>query len=518
MGNQRDDFWDIASLLPPKSKKKAPVFADEIRPVTVELEGERQTEAEMASRCLSFTEEEKESAEVRAYSSDDPFIEQVTVRRRVSGLHLFHGFREDALALREVKGAPCPFATFFSYIPQFYQMTAAQKAYYLYFRDEADAGRYIDTNQSYFLLYVYEIINLPDVIPPEIGIRRLVGAWAGCRERVPAIDKSMARWVADYGLLHRVACPCDLTRPFLKSILNVSFFKEFYLSGEGKEDEVQLDAILAIVSGYDYKNSRYAVGDTAEPLLLHVGRAARMVLRELLKEKGGYPSYERVEKRYEAFSGALNASSDRYTLTVVYRSVAASDEWRMTLTAAVKYAENKVRAALSVKSRLSATGLADKYKRLIDEYFAENFTKRDKRVAEPPPAYEALYDADDVGISDDTAEEIEKASWENTWRLIPEEEREELTPAPSVSEETAEAAGRLSADECFFLRIAFEEGEEAAKVFAAKRGLVLLSVCERINEIFSDIIGDIVLEIVGDDVSVIRDYETEVQTFLTSAI
>ncbi len=516
MEKERDEFWDIASLLPPKSKKKAPVFVDEVRPATVEVKGECTTDEEKEARRLFLGDRENEAVEETVYSPDGPFIERVTVRKRKSSLHLFLGFKEDAIALRKEKGVPCPFATFFSYIPQFYQLTPAQKAYYLYFRDEADAGRYIDTNQSYFLLYIYEIINLPDVIPPEIGIRRMVMAWAGCRERVPAIDKTMARWVVDYGLLHRVSCPCDITRPFLKSILSSAVFKEFYLSDAGKEDEVQLDAVHSIVSGYDYKSSRYAVGETREPLLLHVGRATRLVLRELMRDGGGYPSYERVEKRYEAFLGALNASTERCELTVIYRSVSASDEWRMTLTAATKYAENKVRAALSVKSRLSATGLADKYKQMIDGYFAAHFTKPVKSVSEPPPAYEALYDAADVGISDDTAEEIEQASWENTWRLIPEEEREELAPPPPSNTETAE--GCLSAAEIDFLRIAFEEGEAAAKAYVAKNGLLLLSVCERINEVFSDSIGDIVLEIIGDDVSVIRDYETEVQTFLTSAV
>ena len=516
MENRKDDFWDIASLLPPKSKKKAPVFVDEVRPTTVEVEGERVTEEEREARRLFPGEWEAETGEEFCYLPDGPFIERVTVRKRKSALHLFLGFREDAIALRKEKGSPCPFATFFSYIPQFYQLTPAQRAYYLYFRDEADAGRYIDTNQSYFLLYVYEIINLPDVISPEIGMRRMVMAWAGCRERVPSIDKTMARWVADYGLLHRVSCPADVIRPFLKDILSVAVFKEFYLSDAGAEDEVQLDAVHAIVSGYDYKNSRYAVGEAREPLLLHVGRATRLVLRELMRDKGGYPSYERVEKKYEAFLGALNALAERCDLTVVYRSVSASDEWRMTLTAATKYAENKVRAALSIKSRLSAAGLADKYKQMLDGYFAAHFTKPIRSAAEPPPAYEALYDAVDVGISKDTAEEIEAASWENTRRLIPEEEREELVPLPLPAKEAAE--GTLTAEETSFLRLAFEEGEAAAKAYALKKGLLPLTVCERINEVFSDTIGDIVLEIIGDDISIIRDYETEVQTFLTSAL
>ena len=516
MASERDDFWDIASLLPPKSKKKTPVFADEIRPATVNLSGVQESFEERESRRLTFAASEDSEASEESYTPNNPFIERVTVHKKRSALHLFLGFREEAMALRREKGVPCPFATFFSYIPQFYQLTPNQKAYYLYFRDEADVGRYIDTNQSYFLLYIYEIINLPDVIPPETGIRRMAMAWAGCRSRIPAIDKTMARWLADYGLMHRVSCPNDITRPFLKDILAVSGFKEFYLNGVGKEDDAQLQAVLSIVSSYDYKNSRYATGEIGEALSLHVERSVGAVLRRLLREKGHVSPYERIEKRYEAFSGALNAMAERCELLVHYHSVTATDDLRLTVTAAVKYAENKVRAAFSVKSRLSAVGLPETYKQMIDEYFATHILKEKVRVEVPPPAYEALYDAADRGISDDAAAEIENTSWENTWRLIPEEEREEVAVPPVSS--APPANGGLSQNEIRFLQIAFAEGEDAALRFASQRGLLLLPVCEHINEAFADILGDIVLEICGDEVTAIRDYETEVQTFLESAL
>ena len=515
MEDQKDAFWDIASLLPPKNKKKTPLFADKIHPVSVEIEGDAPSATEKADRRLSFAENENAFCET-SYVAENPFIEKVVIRERVRSLCLFVGFREEAMALRREKGTPCPFTPFFSYIPQFYQMTPAQKAYYLYFRDEADAGRYIDTSQSYFWLYIYEIINLTDYISPDVGIRRMAGAWAAYRSLLPSIDKNMSRWVADYGLVNGVLCPSDVTRPFLKDILQISAFKEFYLDGAGEEEEAHREAVLSITSAYDYKSSRYAEGEIGNAIRLHVGRAAGLVLADLMKEKGQGPSYERIEKRYEAFHGALNATDRSLEIAVTYRSVTATEEWRLILTSAVKYAENKVRAAFSVKSRLSALGLPERYKKMMDAYFASHLKKPQRTPIEPPPAYEVLYDAEEKGISVSAAGEIERASWENTWRLIPEEEREEACPVPAPETSAEEPARLLSREEAHFLRLAFEENEAAAVSYAAKGGFLPLSACERINGVFSDLLGDVVLEITGDDFTVIREYETEVQAFLSS--
>ena len=516
MKDQKDDFWDIASLLPPKTKRKTPAFADEIHTVPLEIAGDAPSATNKADRRLSFAENENELRET-SYEPKNPFIEKVVVGERVRTLCLFSGFREEALALRREKGTPCPFAPFFSYIPQFYQMTAAQKAYYLYFRDEADAGRYIDTSQSYFWLYIYEIINLTDHIPPEIGIRRMAGAWAAYRRLLPSIDKNMSRWVADYGLVNGVSCPPDVTRPFLKDILQTATLKEFYLDGAGNGEEAHREAVLSITSAYDYKTGRHAEGAAGDAIRLHVGRAAGLVLADLMKEKGKGPSYERIEKRYEAFHGALNATERRLEIAVTYRSVTATEEWRLTLTSAVKYAENKVRAAFSIKSRLSALGLPERYKRMMDDYFASHLKKPQKASIEPPPAYEVLYDAEEKGISVSAAGEIERASWENTWRLIPEDEREEACYVPSSEPSAEEPLPLLSREENDFLRLAFEENEAAAVSYAVKAGFLPLSACEKINGVFSDLLGDIVFEITGDDFTVIREYETEVQAFLSSA-
>ena len=67
-------------------------------------------------------------------------------------------------------------------MPQYEQMSASQLAYYLYFRDEVRNGRYIKTDNSYLFLYVYEIINLPDKIPPASGALLLSRIWSVYRQ------------------------------------------------------------------------------------------------------------------------------------------------------------------------------------------------------------------------------------------------------------------------------------------------------------------------------------------------
>ena len=126
-----------------------------------------------------------------------------------------------------------------------------------------------------------------------------------------------------------------------------------------------------------------------------------------------------------------------------------------------------------------------------------------------------LYDAPEQRISENTARKIESASWQNTLRLIPEEEREEVlsVPMPAVQQQ-AEAS--LSDEEKRLLALFFFGTPAEATAYATEQRLVLMTVCERINDFFVDTIGDVVLLLDGDNIEAITDYETEVRAFLAS--
>ena len=521
MPNEKDDFWDIAALLPKRKNTTASTPYGEVSPTLVTLPSESVTSPEeKEAQRLHFTDATNDVAEREYEPKENPFITRVRVRARTSHLHVFHGFKSEGALWYSMRGEVSPYVPYFSFLPQHYQLNRAQRAYYLYFRDEANAGRYLEAGISYVMLYIFEIINLPDLIPPKIGVLRLANVWAAYRRQFPALDKSMIGWLADYALLHGVPCPKSILMPFMDEILARSALKEFYLGIEEGQNSSETDALILLTSAYKYQNSRYAIGANKTLFDTHIPAAAGLVLRHVFLD-GGKLKYNTVTKRHDCYAGALWAGTERYELELTYYSVTGTDDLKILMTAAIKYAENKLRAHLSIKSRLSVVCLPESYRLLLDSYFDRALPvplKEQKKLVERPD-YEALYDPASVGVSLEEAEDIEKASWENTWRLIPDEEREEIfaeSDALLSQDEQVAPTAMLGAHQRAFLSLLLEGRRADAHRYAKENTLSYLALGEEINEFFSDRIGDVVLLLVGEDFEMIEDYETEIREVLAS--
>ncbi len=517
MPNEKDDFWDISSLIPPKKKQTAPVFSEQTDTAYVILHDGEKDKRE-AERKISFLGAKQEVFLNEYAPAWNPLLKSVRVHAYESNYRIFHVFKTDAEFYAKKKGREVPFVPFFSYVPQYTQMNGSQINYYLYFRDQANEGCYLKTTQAYLMLYFYEIINLPEYIDPQIGILRMANAWMAYRKAFPAIDKYLIAWLSDYALIHGLPCPNELLSDALPDILSVSHMKEFYL-GMGNEFSLcLLDAVLSLASAYDFKNGRYSKGEHGNLFITHVRAAAKLVLEAVLKEKTCTATHQTVEKSYEAYVAALCAGEYKYRIEVSYCSISGTESLKTIMTAAVKYAENKVRAYLSIKSRLSVVGLPQTYKEMIDAYFARHLVRVTQKEAESRPEYEVLYDAPSIGFSEDEAHKIESASWANTIRLIPEEEREELLISEKEAPQTDASVGgdaiSLSPREMLFLQILCDDGSESAKQYALKNGFLPEILCEHINEYFIDRMGDIVIETSEEGIFLLEDYETEVNAFI----
>ena len=518
--DSKDSFWDIGSLLPKKKRPQAMGEHGDI-PLNQITDGKKSTDIgvkkQEALRLHGVCEEDV----LRDYAPEDNIlISRVRVLKRKSNMHLFHGFYTDGVLWQSYEGKCCPYVPYFSFVPQYEQLNASQKAYYLYFRDEANKGNFLQAGQSYVMLYIFEIINLPEFISPEIGVMRLAKIWAAYRSQLPMLDKSMISWLSDYALLHGVSCPFSLLSPFLNEILEKSNLKEFYLGlGEdGRADAIE--AFLRLASSYRYENSRYAQGKNKKLFSTHICRAVARALPRALSENKKV-TFQMVTKRYDAFVGALWSGTERYSLDVTYCSVTGTDELKILMTAIVKYTENRLRAHLSVKSRLSVSCLPDAYRALLDEYFAYALPLPSKKAKDTreDEEYEALYDAPSHVLSVSDAEKIEQSSWDNTWRLIPEEEKTEIFAAASVAPLKDEQAQTehtpfLSSEEKTFLSFLLQGRAADARRYAKACGVEYMSMGERINLSFSERMGDVALEIVGEDLCVISDYENEIRDAL----
>ena len=53
-------------------------------------------------------------------------------------------------------------------------------------------------------MLIFEIINIPDLLPPENGLDMLVFIWESYRKEHPVLNRHLYEWVCDYCLIHKL--------------------------------------------------------------------------------------------------------------------------------------------------------------------------------------------------------------------------------------------------------------------------------------------------------------------------
>ena len=517
MTDERDRFWDLSDLIPKKKTAPLAPFSHAVSFADVKPGNQAAVDSiEPIGGTLTFPELPEQKRESISYVPEkNRLITGVTVTRLLGGYRFYEEFRRDATVISTLPGSYCEYAPFYSSMPQYAHLDPRQKSYYLYFRETVEKKKRVRCDESYLRLYIYEIINLPDKIPPETGVVRLITLWRLYRERFPGLNMQLAGWIADYCLVHRLSCPLDELRPIMDTVMNATDFKEFYLGEAADDADGGLGALLSALSDYSFASGKYATGENAALFSEHIPASLLPVVRRLLSEEKTTRDGT-VKRTRRAFLGALCSYFAKYEITVEYRSFSGSLSLRRRVTSAVKYAENRLRGILAIRSRLAVSEIDGWAKAEIDRYF-DHLSEKMKleRQTRERPAYEALYDAEDRTISFSGADEIERASWENARILVTEEDAREEPPAQPAPEplpttpENGEDAF-LSGEQLAILA-GLLSGDRAAVLAAAERaGTSVDGMVETINERASEVFGDVVIESTDDGYAVIGDYSEEV--------
>ena len=522
-----DSFWDIKKLVPTKKTTALPSFSTKEKTVTHTVSGDFDADSER--RKLTLTEKQIEGATPeRVYLREGGLIRSVTVKHVPDKFDFHANFKKAAELYFDFVGTEAPFAPFYSFMPQYTQLSQSQKNFYFYWRTMLRRGRYIKTDYSYFYLYVYEILNLPELIKPAEGLSLLVYAWKNYRKDLPNIDSNMALWVQDYCLVYNLPAPIEEIGDFIFDIMSVTRFKEFYFSSYESLGSEGVGALIAYLSDYDWRKGKYAGGESKDAYRKHLMGAMGLLIHEMLESDAiGIRGDAVSQKTDNAFRMALTTSSVKYRVTVKYRPISEETEVREIVTSALKYTENKLRSLMSVKSRLAVKGLDERYSKVIDSYFAELFEKVNReRMRANRPEYEKLYEAETEQLSALDAEEIERVSWQTTARLIVEDEIEGIATEPyyeperTAKEETSSAEKEcedygLSDKEIEFLTLAYNGEFIKMRELSAAEGTLPEAMADRINEAFCDNFGDIVLSDEGEGFTVISDYREDIKQWLT---
>lgn len=525
-----DDFWNIADMLPERKKSKMPPprFAD-TEAVTVSTGATAW--ADGAKIPPRGTAPKAEAPKKIDYKPESDFLRRVTITPWPADFNFYQKFRSDAVRYFERTHAPCEYVYFFSYMPQYDQMTVSQMAYYLYWRAEFKKGNEIKADNSYILLFAYEIINLPDKIPPKEGAQLLARLWRRYREDYNYFDKYFGEWLCDYCLIHRVVPSAQILSAFLPDALENVSVPEFYL-----QREAMSPALIAAICAYDYRKSKYYEANQ-KAYDTHMPRAlSRVVERVILRDLEKYGLHPTRLVR-DSFSGAVVCRREKYKIEILCCPLRRSYEFRQLLSRVAKLCENQLRAAFGIKSRFNPTGLDADVKRAVDEYFNEYYPDRaassKKRQAEVDESYMALYEPENKGPADITrALAIEAAAWETAELLETETEDAVETPAPfiapvdltpshaeteisfdllpTVSSEGGDFDFLLDMEVRLFDAVrAAEKGSFAA--YCREIGTMPDRLAGEINELAMDAMGDIIID---EDYSLVPDYADEITEVL----
>lgn len=533
--NEKDDFWDLSRIVPKKRPLTKFLTENPVRDYVITGD---ESKSENENRRLSYSDSEKTDESEESYVPDwSTLIKRVTVRKKTDKYDFYDSFRKSAILYFDVSAPPCDFAQFYSYMPQYSQLKESQKSYYFYWRSEIRRGRYIKTDYSYLYLAVYEIINLPDLIPPNKGIEMLVDLWRAYRRELPRIDFYFSIWIQDYCLIHKLPCPTDALSDFIFEILPSSPLKEFYLTDIGGAGERGLMTLLAYLSSYDYRKGKFVSGNPdapedkrkrqAELYRAHMNGALSEVFKRNVEGSLSRNSSENVREIVrDSFPNSLATHTVKSRLSIEYHSLADDPEVSERVTAAVRYAENRMRALIGVKSRLSVKGLPDDYKRTIDGYFdVLDARERAIRAKESEPEYEKLYAAPIERLSVESADKIEAISWMTTARLVEGDEdewREDIPPSeeyitgPSEAKteekcETVYTMGLSGDDIAFIASLVGFDGNKYGKIPV---GILRDEAKDRINEAFYDSFGDVIIDECDGEFTIIEDYTEDLKAWL----
>ena len=475
-----DDFWDVERLLPDRPLRKAPPPRSTPTAVDVELPARPETSHDSTPRTpvgsAPLTVVPRE-AEVRTgreaptprpdprqndtthyipphkaneqdpgqplleYAPDGALLHHVRIFGWQANYHYFDSFIEDACrydTMLPPKSAEK--VSFFSYFPQYIQLSNRAAAWYLFWRENVRRGQYPDTDYSYVLLYLFELINLPAEDTPTARKRRdlMAMVWMAYRKPFPQLDHYMCEWLCDYCLIHALPAPVDLLAPALDDIILGSRLKEFYLSAAVRVPDATADGsrgatetalataniLMRHCCQYDYRKSKFAQGEHKALFEKTIPAAVAHVLPLLLGADGRKPAITLLDSTVtrDAYVGALCSHRNKRKIEVAYTSFSRSHELRFLIGDMVKHVENRLRGWIGVRSKLSVMSLPIPLRDALDAYLNPLAPPKSaipvQKKEEPRPAYEALYDLPRKEVSLTDAAAIEADSWETTRILV----------------------------------------------------------------------------------------------------
>ncbi len=526
----KDDFWEIERLVPKRTNNYytgKPItdtepaeisFGENVNtPDSEKIPPREHTERIRGSRKAAKEPETLEC--LYEYKPRNPHFVSVEIFKWPSHYSFYDKFISDGKKYIGTSVPKCEYVPFFSYMPQYNQLTLSQLKYYIWWRENVRNCIYLQADCGYIFLYVYELINIEGSFTAKQRLNFMSDVWLAYRRSFPRLDRYISEWLCDFCLINRLSPPKEVVKKAGR-ISNSILLREFFSDPEDCGTKEDLYGFVMFNTEYKYKNSALYTEKTAEIFDRHLIAAAVYALENTpeLRENDSTPKLMETER--DSYSGALCACSAKRKIRVTFYTTFKDSQLKAVVTSLVKYSENRLREYLHIKNKLSPGELPQQLKSFVDLYYKINLPARP--VA--PDPYDAeraaekirydLYEAKEEELNVQSALDIEDRSWDTTLKLIPEEELEQASSEPDISvSDTSDGDGYsallsvLSPFQYEFLKLLhLGKSSEALKLCKA-HNIIPASAEEEINALAFDHTGDIIIQ----DMQVIGDYQNELK-------
>ncbi len=491
------------------------------------------------------------------YFPENPLIKSVKVCSEKPDERVFvdtNLFIRERRALLNRKATESPYVSYYSYSPRYSQMNRAQLSYYLWWRENTRNGIFLKADESYIILYAYELAATGEGKDKEAALDMLCALLQNYTDRdVNAVYRLMIRdLICDFCLVHGLSSPTHKLGDLGSRLLSGAFLPEFFIDLSERNRSSALEMGLASISMYDYRRSKFYSDETSELFK----KAMNGAIAAIFSDDAAFKSitsftdgvYGCVTAERRPFARMINIVNRSIKLEITYYQLS---NIQSAVTDAMRYSENKLREYMGIKNKLHIMSINPYVKATLDAYFAKNYPamptvdrRRKANVNSEPVVneYDKFYDVPKTEISPERALEIERDSWSTTKILteafsddtdIKTEENEPLNAPQLIIEPIGEPVPQKAETTVFSLpttpqsqisggllaQIMGEIGEVAEFIelcksptpmeqrrFASSHGLSVDEIADSINECAANVFGDIILEDVGGAYRIIEDY------------
>ena len=566
--NGKDDFWNLDEYIKPKKDIPRKEFS---KSSTSAVEIESLSYNENASNARKYEDSALNNKSavhdgtitrfipphndstfakkytLLEYSPENPLIKSVKIYSDKPNEKIFvdsNLFIRERKALLLRKGVECPIVSYYSYSPRYSQMSRAQLNSYLWWRENTRNGIFLKIDESYIILYAYELCAAGEDEDKQASLNMLCSLLCEYTEKdISIVFRMMIRdLICDFCLLHGLPTPIEKLNRLDRSLISSAFLPEFFIDLSYRNREISAKYGLSSLSFYDFRRSKF-YSEYQELFNCAINGA----INAMISDEKAFAAvtsftdgvYGCVTLERKPFSRMVNIVNKNVKFEISYFHLSSIQS---TVTDAVRYSENKLREHLGIKGKLNILAVNPSVKAAIDFFFETNYPpkaiidRRRKNAVEKDDEaheYDKFYDVPKVEISPEHALIIERESWDTTKILTEafgdkdmnengciepiEAEIEQITssvdpPQSNITSSEGNEDGIYSkikqslgtlADFIYLCRgkSLFEQ-----RKFALDNGIGIDELADRINESAVEIFGDIILENDGDAYRIIEDY------------